>query len=135
MTAPWNSFQSILAPQIEQYLRAKRAMGCKFACEDRQLRLLDRFLNIRGVESIEAIDAQCLQDFLDSRKRTNPRSYNNLLGDVRRLFEWIASQQIPGPSPVTIKAQPQTARRTPAQWHVARPVMQRECAGVARCRS
>ena len=31
MTAPWNSFQSILAPQIEQYLRAKRAMGCKFA--------------------------------------------------------------------------------------------------------
>src|SRR5690606_32501697 len=94
--APWNSFQSILAPQIEQYLRAKRAMGCKFACEDRQLRLLDRFLNNRGVESIEAIDAQCLQDFLDSRKRTNPRSYNNPLGDVRRLFDWIASQHIPG---------------------------------------
>ena len=113
MTAPWNSFQSILAPQIEQYLRAKRAMGCKFACEDRQLRLLDRFLNNRGVESIEAIDAQCLQDFLDSRKRTNPRSYNNLLGDIRRLFDWIASQHIPGASPVTIKAQPQTARQLP----------------------
>ena len=113
MRVSWNGFQSNLAPQIEQYLRAKRAMGCKFACEDRQLRLLDRFLAHRCVESIEAIDAQCLQEFLDSRQRTNPRSYNNLLGDVRRLFEWIASQQIPGPSPVTIKAQPQTARRLP----------------------
>ena len=44
MRVSWNGFQSNLAPQIEQYLRAKRAMGCKFASEDRQLRLLDRFL-------------------------------------------------------------------------------------------
>jgi len=73
MTASWNGFQSILATQIEQYLRAKRAMGCKFACEERQLRLLDRFLDNRGVERIEAIDAQCLQEFLDSRQRSNPR--------------------------------------------------------------
>lgn len=111
MNTPRNRFQSILAPQIEQYLRAKRAMGCKFACEGRQLRLLDRFLDERGVESIEAIDARCVQDFLDSRTRTNPRSYNNLLGDVRRLFDWIVSQQIPGASPVTIKPQPQIARQ------------------------
>ena len=41
MTALWNGFHSALAPHIEQYLRAKRAMGCKFACEERQLRLLD----------------------------------------------------------------------------------------------
>ena len=113
MRVSWNGFQSNLAPQIEQYLRAKRAMGCKFASEDRQLLLLDRFLANRCVESIEAIDAQCVQEFLDSRQRTNPRSYNNLLGDVRRLFEWIASQHLPGPSPVTLKAQPQTGRRLP----------------------
>ena len=50
---------------------------------------------------------------MDSRKRSTPRSYNNLLGDVRRLFDWIASQQILGASPVTIKPQPQTARQLP----------------------
>ena len=113
MTALWNGFHSALAPHIEQYLRAKRAMGCKFACEDRQLRLLDRFLDDRGVECIEAIDGECLQAFLDSRHRTNPRSYNNLLGDVRRLFEWMVGQQVLVGSPLTARAQPQTARRLP----------------------
>lgn len=113
MTASWNGFHSVLAPQIEQYLRTKRAMGRKFACEDRQLRLLDRFLDNRGIDRIEAIDGECLQEFLDSRQRTNPRSYNNLLGDVRRLFDWIVSQQVLQSSPVTARAQPQTARRLP----------------------
>lgn len=112
-TALWSGFRSILAPQIEQYLRAKRAMGFKFACEDRQLRLLDRFLDSRGIECIEAIDGRCLQAFLDSRPRTTPRSCNALMGDVRRLFDWIVSQQILPASPLQAKAQPQTSRRLP----------------------
>jgi site-specific recombinase XerD len=113
MSAHWNGFHSALAPHIEQYLRVKRAMGCKFANEDRQLRLLDRFLDAQGIARIEAIDSQCLQAFLASRRRTNPRSYNNLLSHVRRLFDWIVSQQLLPASPVQAKAQPQTARRLP----------------------
>lgn len=113
MTTLWNGFHSPLAPHIEQYLRAKRAMGCKFACEDRQLRLLDRFLDEQGIGRIEAIDSERLQAFLDSRQRTNPRSYNELLGYVRRLFDWMVCQQILPVSPVQAKAQPQTARRLP----------------------
>jgi site-specific recombinase XerD len=113
MNAHWNGFHSALAPHIEQYLRVKRAMGCKFANEDRQLRLLDRFLDAQGIARIEAIDPQCLQAFLASRQRTNPRSYNNLLSHVRRLFDWIVSQQLLPASPVQAKAQPQTARRLP----------------------
>lgn len=113
MTATWNGFHSVLAPQIEQYLRTKRAMGCKFACEDRQLRLLDRFICNRGVERIEAIDSACLQAFLESRHRINPRSHNNLLGDVRRLFDWIVRQQILDSSPMASKLHPQTSRRLP----------------------
>ncbi|VVO03185.1 tyrosine-type recombinase/integrase [Pseudomonas fluorescens] len=113
MTAHWNGFHSPLAPHIEQYLRAKRAMGCKFANEDRQLRLLDRFLDEQGIESIEVIDAGCLQAFLVSRHRTNPRSYNNLLSHVRRLFDWTVSQQLLAASPVQARVQPQTARRLP----------------------
>ena len=113
MTAHWNGFHSTLAPHIEQYLRVKRAMGCKFANEDRQLRLLDRFLDEQGIDRIEAIDPGCLQAFLASRQRTNPRSYNTLLGHVRGLFDWVVSQQILSASPLQAKAQPQTARRLP----------------------
>lgn len=113
MTALWNGYHSPLAPHIEQYLLAKRAMGCKFAREDRQLRLLDRFVDEQGIDRIEAIDCEHLQVFLDSRNRTNPRSYNELLGDVRRLFDWMVNQQILLASPMLAKAQPQTARRLP----------------------
>jgi site-specific recombinase XerD len=113
MTPLWNGFHSTLAPHIEQYLCAKRAMGCKFDCEDRQLRLLDRFLDDRGVECIGAIDGECLQAFLDSRHRINPRSYNNLLGDVRRLFDWMVGQQVLVDSPLATRAHPQAARRLP----------------------
>jgi site-specific recombinase XerD len=113
MTTHWNGFHSPLAPHIEQYLRAKRAMGCKFACEERQLRLLDRFLDEQDIDRIEAIDPGYIQTFLASRQRTNPRSYNSLLGDVRRLFDWMVSQELLSVSPVQAKAQPQTARRLP----------------------
>ncbi|WP_308142826.1 tyrosine-type recombinase/integrase [Burkholderia pseudomallei] len=118
MTPPWNGFHSALAPHIERYLQTKRAMGCKFACEDRQLRLLDRFLDDCGVDSIHMIDDGCLQTFLDSRHRTNPRSYNDLLGYVRRLFDWIVSQQILPISPLKAMAQPQTARQLPYLFSV-----------------
>jgi len=66
MSAHWNGFHSVLAPHIEQYLQVKRAMGCKFANEDRQLRLLDHFLAAQGIDRLEAIDPECLQAFLVS---------------------------------------------------------------------
>ncbi len=46
-------------------------------------------------------------------QRTNPRSYNNLLGDVRRLFEWSATptHRTTGASPVTLKARASNRRR------------------------
>lgn len=113
MTARWQGFKSTLAPHIEQYLQVKRAMGCKFESEGRQLRLLDGYLQSHGVDSIAAIDGEFLQRFLDSRRRAHGRSYNHLLGDVRRLFDWVVSQQILPTSPLQAKNQPETARRLP----------------------
>jgi len=88
MKAAWTGFHSPLAEQIERYLAAKRALGCKFDSEERTLRLLDRFLVEQQVDSLEAISGACLDQFLDSRGRDNPGSHNHLLGVVRRLFEW-----------------------------------------------
>ena len=113
MTAVWNGFHSPLAPFIEKYLATKRALGCKFANEDRTLRLLDRFLDDRSVNCVEAIDSACLEAFIVSRHRFNARSYNQLLGVVRRLFDWIVSQQILKASPLQTKARSDSARRLP----------------------
>lgn len=113
MTTRWNGFKSVLAIHIENYLRAKRAVGCKFDNEDRQLRLLDSFLHNRGVEQISSIDAKCLQDFLNLRPRSNSRSYNLLLSNVRRLFDWMVVQQIIPATPLTARSRRDTSRRLP----------------------
>jgi site-specific recombinase XerD len=113
MTAVWKGFHSPLAPCIEQYLAAKRAMGCKFASEDRMLRLLDRFVTEQGIDSLETVDSACLEAFMISRNRVNARSYNHLLGVVRRLFDWIVSQQILQTSPLQAETHSETARRLP----------------------
>lgn len=113
MNTVWNGFLSPLAPQLEQYLAAKRAVGCKLASEERMLRVLDRYLVEQGIVSLEAVDAACLEGFMASRNRVNPRSFNHLLGIVRRLFDWIVSQQILKVSPLQTSPRAETARRLP----------------------
>lgn len=113
MNAVWNGFHSPLAPFIRQYLSVKRAMGCKFASEDRMLRLLDRFLDDLGVKTVDTIDATCLEAFMASRRRVNARSYNHLLGVVRRLFDWMVSQQVLKTSPLQSKPHSESARQIP----------------------
>lgn len=110
MRMRWNGFHSPLAAHIEQYLTTKRALGCKLACEDR---MLDRFLVEQDIGSLDAITGACLEQFLASRGRINPRSYNHLLGVVRRLFDWIVSQQVLSVSPLQVRPRRETARCLP----------------------
>ncbi len=119
MRATWNGFRSPLASHIEQYLATKRALGCKFASEDRMLRLLDRFLVVQRIARMDDITGECLEQFLASRERVNPRSYNHLLGVVRRLFDWIVSQQVIPASPLQTRPRRETARRLPFLYEPA----------------
>ena len=89
MRAAWCGFCSPLAGDIERYLGAKRAMGCKFASEDRTLRLLDRYLVEHQVLTLGDVTGACLERFLASRCRVNARGFNHLLGVVRRLLDWM----------------------------------------------
>ena len=113
MRARWDGFHSPLAVHIEQYLATKRALGCKLNSEDRMLRLLDRFLIEQCIGSLDDITGACLDEFLASRKRVNPRSYNHLLGVVRRLFDWCVSQQVIAASPLRARPRRESARRLP----------------------
>lgn len=113
MRAAWNGFHSPLAGHIEQFLATKRALGCKFATEDRMLRLFDQFLVEQHIDSLEAMTGAYMEQFMASRGRTNPRSFNHLLGVVRRLFDWIVSQQVIVVSPLQVHPRRETVRRLP----------------------
>ena len=113
MTPRWTGFQSPLADGIQQYIAFKRALGCRFATEDRTLRLLDRFLVERRVRNLDAITPELLASFLLSRPRTVSRSYNHLLGVVRRLLEWLVAHWLLGSSPLKAKARRETEHRLP----------------------
>ena len=113
MKAAWSGFQSPLAGDIRRNLGAKRAMGCRFASEDRTLRLLYRYLVEQGVQSLGAVTGACLEDFLASRGRTNARGFNHLLGVVRRLFDWLVDQQVLAESPLEVQPRREGIRRNP----------------------
>ena len=109
----WQRFESVLADPITRYLAAKRSMGCRFNTEDRHLRLLDRYLVDQGIQRIGDVTASCLDAFLASRQRAHGVSFNDLLGVVRRLLEWMVDQQELATSPLTTRPQRQSARRLP----------------------
>ncbi|HEY4370035.1 MAG TPA: tyrosine-type recombinase/integrase [Steroidobacteraceae bacterium] len=108
----WQRFESILADPINRYLALKRSMGCRFNTEDRALRVFDQFLTDRGVSSVGDIDAALLDAFLASRRRS-ARSYNNLLGVVRRLLDWMVDQQELAVSPLQSRPRREGTRRLP----------------------
>jgi site-specific recombinase XerD len=129
MTAVWSGFRSPLGGHIERYLVTKRALGCRFHSEDRTLRVFDRFLDEAGVATIEQITDEMIDRFLASRPRRAPKSYNHLLGVVRRLCDWLVSQEVIAASPVHASARRETARRLPFLFT---PPLARRLLDVAR---
>ena len=113
MRTQWQGYRSVLADPIEQYLATKRALGCKFASEDRALRLFDAWLVAHQLHTIDSITGTQIDTFLASRPRQNARSYNALLGIVRRLFEWLVDQQVISASPLQADARRETAQGQP----------------------
>ena len=108
----WTGYRSALGPGIQRYLETKRALGRRFANEERALRLLDRFLADTGVASVQEITVVVIDTFLVSRRRS-ARSYNHLLGVVRRVLEWLFVQGVPGVVQYRGRARRETGRRIP----------------------
>jgi integrase len=97
---------------IEQFLEYKRALGRKYHSEEKELRLLLRFVRQRGVTALDEVTAALLEDFLASRPRSRPRSFNHLRGVVACLFDWAVSQQLLENSPL------RTRRRRVTTWRI-----------------
>jgi len=80
------SFQSVLAEPLANFIQYKQALNRKYRNESAALHLFDRYLSEHHVADWESIDNILIDEFLKSRPRVKPRSYNHLVGVIRRFF-------------------------------------------------
>lgn len=99
----WSGYGSCLAGAIEEFLQHKRALCKKYKSEEPAFRALDRYLVQNGVQTIEAIDSAILDQFFRSSASLQATTYNYRLGIIRRLFEWMVSQEKIRVSPLRTK--------------------------------
>ena len=106
-------FHSSVAHHIDRFLRHHRSLGKRFDNEEAALRLFDRYLAHRHVDSLAAVTPAVVEAFMGSRPRGTARSYNHLLGVIERLFRWLVAQQALASSPVSLRPRRNPRGRTP----------------------
>lgn len=109
MNALPTNYHGVLAEEMSDFLRHQRALGKRFVNEERGLRLFDHYLVEQKIGAIEKVTPEVIEAFLASRPRARPKSYNHLLGVVRRLFKWLVRQGRIAQSPVQIRPRHATA--------------------------
>ena len=102
-----------LAAVVQRFVAHKRALARKYESERHEFRPLVRFTDERGVATLDALTPALLEDFLSSRPRRRPRSFNHLLGVVRCLLDWAVNQELLGVSPLRVRRRRATASRIP----------------------
>lgn len=102
-----------LASTVTQFLAHRRAIGRKYHSEERELRLLVRFAEERRVTDLDQLTPGLLEEFLASRPRLRPRSFNHLLGVVRCLMNWAVAQELLASSPLRTRRRRVTSMRVP----------------------
>jgi len=108
-----DGWQSPLGCWIEQFVTYKRALGRRYKSEEKSLRLFDGFVATCPTNSLKEITPELVDQFLASRPRGRPRSYNVLLGALRVFFAWLVTQGVLAHSPVRAKPRRVTSQRIP----------------------
>lgn len=111
---------SPLAEPIRCFVAYKRALSRRFDTEEGALHLVDRYLVEHGVINLAGVTPTVIEALMASRPRPCPRSYNQLLGIVRGLFEWMVSQGMIEVSPVCLRPRRDTAHRIPYLFDLPR---------------
>ncbi len=108
-----------MASVIEAFLVHRRALGRKYDSEEAELALLRRFADERGAHRLDQLTSALIEEFLASRPRTRPRSFNHLLGVVAGLLDWAVAQELLGVSPLRTHRQRTTSERPPFLFDAA----------------
>lgn len=107
------SFHRVLAAPLATFIQYKQALNCKYRTEAAALQLFDRYLSEHHIADWESTDKILIEDFLKSRPRTRPRSFNHLVGVLRRFFAWAVVQRLTRCNPVSAKLRRETSQRIP----------------------
>ncbi len=118
-----------LAHSIDLYLAHKRALGKQLVNDAKMLRVLDGYLFAQGVAELCQITPAHLEDFVASRSRHSPRSYNVLIGGVRGLFDWLVVQEALPQSPLHCASRRVTPSRQPFLFNAEQAQRLLEVAG------
>ena len=102
-----------LAFAVDGFLAHKRALGRKYHSEEAELILFVRFAGQHGLTEVEQITPVVIDQFLASRPRTRPRSFNHLVGVIGCLLDWTVSQQLIDVSPLQARRRRETAQYIP----------------------
>jgi site-specific recombinase XerD len=113
------SFHSVLAEPLSNFVQYKQALNRKYRSEAAALYLFDRYLSERHITGWESVDKILIDEFLKSRPRTRPRSYNHLVGVIRRFFAWAVVQELIPRNPVIAKPRRETADRIPYLFNLS----------------
>jgi site-specific recombinase XerD len=119
MSRPGAPLCSPLAGPIAAFLQYKTALGCKYRTEAAALHLLDAYLADQRVVALDQLDSRLIEAFLASRPRERPRSYNHLVGAIRRFFDWAALQGVVECNPVNARPRRVTGQRIPYLFSLA----------------
>jgi site-specific recombinase XerD len=103
-------FQSFLGPDIDQFIAHKRSLGRRY---DVTLALLDAYLVNNRIGGLHELTPARVDQFLLSRPRVRPRSYNHLRCTLGRLFSFMVDHGTLTETP--LRSPPRRARyqRTP----------------------
>jgi len=119
-----------LASAVELFLASRRALGRKYRSEESELRLLLRFAGERGAGRLDQLTPALLEEFLASRPRSRPRSFNHLLGVVACLMDWAVAQELLAASPLRARRRRVTSVRVPFLFDPAQVRLLLDAAGA-----
>ena len=108
-----------VASAIEAFLVHRRALGRKYHSEEAELALFRRFADERGAVRLDQLTSALIEEFLASRPRTRPRSFNHLLGVVAGLLDWAVAQELLAASPLRTHRRRTTSERPPFLFDAA----------------
>lgn len=113
MSRQRRALQSTAAGPMRDFLDHHRALGKRFDNEAWALSLFDHYLVEQKVEALTAITPLLVDDFLSARPRKVAKSYNHLLGVLRRWFNWLVAQERLDQSPLHLEPRRLTGFRPP----------------------
>src|SRR5437899_12401038 len=106
----YHSFKSVLSYPHATFIQNNQVLNRKYRHETAALHLFDRYLSEHHVAGWESIDNILIDEFMKSRPRTKPHSYNHLVGVIRRFFAWAVVQELIPRNPIIAQLRRETAQ-------------------------